>query len=376
MLRFLLVLLCLSYFMPAAANAHEITVESNIREVTVYTNRAKLTRHAVVEVPAGAHTLIFENMPVSLLPDSLRVDGSSVADVTFGALSHKVVANVELIEPREKEINDKIEAINDNKKAIEDKKKALSAKKSFLESLGNNATLRTNENIAEINLKPEQWGSAADTIHTGIADILRARQEHDIKLRELSKELTKLYTELNQVRTGRRNSYQISIPVEVSEDTSLKVDLSFQVPGASWRPIYDARLDTETGDLELIQYGAVRQNTGEDWNDVALVLSTAQPHRGAGLPDLNPMWVNIYDHRVMRKGRGANMLSAPSVGFAGAPMEEALSLEDSEGRFYATDAAAVRKEKAASFVAAKIETGGFVSEYVIAGRKNRNRRLC
>ncbi|MGH7274729.1 MAG: DUF4139 domain-containing protein, partial [Nitrospiria bacterium] len=58
-------------------------------------------------------------------------------------------------------------------------------------------------------------------------------------------------------------------------------------------PLYDARLDEEGEKVTLTQLGEVRQNTGEDWLDVNLTLSTAQPAEGVQIPELEPWFIDI-----------------------------------------------------------------------------------
>ncbi len=365
MKRFLLSCSVLAVIAATPVQAAEIPADSRLTAATVYSGRATLTRHAVIQVPAGSHTLVFKNLSSELLPDSLRAEGSAVGKVTFGALSHKLVAGADLVAPREKELSDMLTVFGDQRKSIEAEKQALLDKKAFLTTLGQQGALRTQENIAEINLKPDQWTGAAKALYSETADTLKSLIAQDSMLRELDKQINKVQGELNQLRTGQRNTYEVTLPLESSAPTELGIDLSYQIPGASWSPLYDARLDTNSGKLELIQYGAVRQNSGEDWTDVALTLSTAQPQRGTGLPDLTPFWLSLFERQQYGGARQFNDISSNIVGSASksaAPMAPAMEM--------AMDSAVMAPEpirEKAEFVAATIETGGFVSEYKIPG---------
>jgi uncharacterized protein (TIGR02231 family) len=67
------------------------------------------------------------------------------------------------------------------------------------------------------------------------------------------------------------------------------------VRNARWTPLYDARLDTGAKDrkpaLELVRRAEITQNTGEDWSNVALSVSTVRTARGGNAPDLNSLIV-------------------------------------------------------------------------------------
>lgn len=364
MTRRLPLFLGLLAFLPLPATAADFPVDSTLTAATVYPSRATLTRQAVVEVPAGAHKVVFEGLPANIMTDSIRAEGVSGGGVTLGAITHKQVMAEELTAPREQALTGQLEDLQDQKSLIEADKKALSVKSEFLKSLGKHAGARTNEEIADINLDPEEWAAAAESLHAGLAENFKADLGYDIKIRALDRQIAKVKAELAQLRTGQRYVYEVAVPLEAESTTALTLDLSYQVPNASWRPLYDARLDTESGDLTLIQYGAVRQNTGEDWTDVALTLSTAQPHRGTDLPPLHPMWVNVYDDTIRPMGKSSrNMAAAPQAMMA---MEMDASVAEAEDPLERWRRIQETREET-KFAAAEINTGGFVSEYVIPG---------
>ncbi|OFW88073.1 MAG: hypothetical protein A3B66_07085 [Alphaproteobacteria bacterium RIFCSPHIGHO2_02_FULL_46_13] len=348
-------------FLTTPAYADAIAVEnSKIIKAIVYTDRATVTREAKVSVPAGSHSITFKGLPTTILPDSLRAEGEALAKVKFGAVTYKEVMAEEIAEPRKNELNAQIETLNDQLNILNGEKAALDAKRTFLTTIGTQAALRTNENIAEMNLKPEQWTAAAQTLFTSLNDVQTASVANNAKVRDLNKKILALQNELNDLGNGQYSTYTVTIPLETPTSTELTLDLSYQVSNASWNPVYDARIDTETAKLQLIQYGAVRQNSGEEWTGVALTLSTAQPQRGTGLPDLQPLWVNIFNPvaygGAISSMSNRDMASDSAMPVPAAPQMLAKSAAPAE----------MVKEKA-EFVTANITTGGFVSEYKIPG---------
>ena len=345
---------------PASLMAAEIEADSTLTAATVYANRATLTRRAVIDIPAGEHTVIFKNMTPSMMTDSLRAEGEANGNIIMGALTHKMETSIDLVAPREKELNDQILKLMDQIKVLEAEKAAISTKQDFINSLGEQAVMRENESIAEMQLNPESWAAAANTIHSQTSENLKAALALDNQIRDLNEQIQKLRTDMNQLRTGNKTTYTVSLPIEADRASKLTVDLSYQIPNATWQPLYDARLNTETEELELIQYGAVRQNTGEDWSDVKLTLSTAQPQRGATLPPLNAMWVSLRDNKLRQSRSFAKM--ARNEMLSAAPQAASLAEADYE---LADDGMALNKEIVMQ--TAEIKTGGFVSEYIIPG---------
>lgn len=340
----------------ASPSAHAATIEADsaITAATVFADRATLTRKTTIDIPAGAHEVTFENLPIRLYPDSLRVEGKGGASVILGALSHKVINQADLIVPREKEISDQIRILDDRKLIINAEIEALSQKKAFFTNLMGKASERSREEIADFNLKPDQWTGAAAAVADGIEEAQKNTVLKQLEMRKIDEELAKLRQDLNQLRTGSKQSYTVALPVEAKSATRLSLELIYQMPNATWRPVYDARLDTKTGKLEIVQYGAVTQRTGEDWTDINLTLSTARPHRGASLPPLQPMWVDL-GQAYAKRSRGMAESSMMAQNLA-APMAADMAME-----------AEIMEERDAVMRTATIDTGGFTAEYHIPG---------
>ncbi|KAH7693013.1 Conserved hypothetical protein CHP02231 [Aphelenchoides avenae] len=77
------------------------------------------------------------------------------------------------------------------------------------------------------------------------------------------------------------------------------MDLTYQVYDASWTPSYDVRITTDPvattkAQMKLYYFGNIRQNTGEEWKDVQLVLSTAQPRLAGPLPKLGTLRAKFH----------------------------------------------------------------------------------
>lgn len=358
--RFLIALPLTMLALPAWAE--EIVAQSHVSAVTVFADRATVTRTAQIDLPKGANTVVFEGLPETLFSDSLRTEGESQADVVLGALESKTVSSAELAAPRERELNTKLQSLQDQRALVVADQGALQQKQTFLQTLGQQGALRSKENIAAIDLKPEQWTGAANALSASVSDTLRALAGKDVELRNLDEQIAAVEQDLSQLQTGAHSSVEVRIPVESNAAAKLSVRVSYQVPNAAWAPIYDARLETASGKLSLVQYGEVRQNTGEDWSNVKLTLSTAQPARGAALPALDPMWVNLYAPYAARRLSTMEFDKARSnmAGQVAAPMAADAMMEMAV-------AAPAPAMKAASFVAATLNAGGYVTEYGIAG---------
>jgi len=65
------------------------------------------------------------------------------------------------------------------------------------------------------------------------------------------------------------------------------IEVTSFTEAASWRPVYDMRLDREAGRLDMERGVIVSQASGEDWRGIDLVLSTARPSERS---EPSPLW--------------------------------------------------------------------------------------
>ncbi len=285
-----------AFALPALAD--DIKVESAIKSAIVYSDRATVTRTATVQIPPGAHNLVFSGLPMKIFTNSLRIGGTAQASVTFGALSHKtetsedfVVAGVQALADRKQEI---VNAIN----LYQVERSALAEANSFITNWAKQANAKDDgDDATPLDLNPEKWIAASDGLSAKMLANMKAQLALDLKIAEENKKLEKIDADLNQFLSDQKQSYTVTVPFESDKAASLNVELSYQIADVGWQPTYDARLDVEAKKLELVQYGSVWQRTGEEWNGIALSLSTAQPSRGASLPQLNPIWLSILAPR-------------------------------------------------------------------------------
>jgi uncharacterized protein (TIGR02231 family) len=364
------VFLLAPFIVPSFLCAAPIKVDSRIEAVTVYADRAAVTRSAEVNLPAGASTLEFEGLPVSIITDALRAQGSSLVGVavTLGSVDSKIISSTEITAPRVRELNAALQDLMDKRAEAATQEGALSSKKKFLEALGQQAATVSNDNFTHLDLHADQWLAAGTALLNGTSEVLKAEAALAVSLRGMDQKITALREELQQLQAVGRGSLKVSIPVETKANTQFKIKLTYQIPSATWQPIYDARLDTASAKVALTQFGEVRQATGEEWKDVELTLSTATPARGAQPPSLRPAWISLYDARQPSGGYAA-MQSAMD----GAQAKSDFPTMKSTASMNAPPALALPEPPAyieATFQAATINAGGYVSEYKIPGNND------
>jgi uncharacterized protein (TIGR02231 family) len=266
-----------------------------ITHVTVFPDRALIQRRGSATLAAGAQSLVIGGLPATLERDSLRAAGRG----PVGSRIERVDAAPEYhpVAP-EATINALQAAIEDLERQLhllQARQQALRNQQSWLSSLGEHAATDLARGLAFNRLRPEDCGA----FFTFAADQARMLNEAEIDLQrqheQLQRDLQAKQRELAQLN-GLRSPDRLAATVEVTlpEPGAFTLDLSYIVPGASWTPQYDVRVDTDHREVTLAYQGLVRQHTGEDWQQVALTLSTARPSLAARVPDLEPWYLHAY----------------------------------------------------------------------------------
>ena len=102
------------------------------------------------------------------------------------------------------------------------------------------------------------------------------------------------------------------------------------------------RVNTEEETVRLRYQAMVRQNTGEDWREVELALSTAQPHISSNPPEINPLKLYRYIPSPVPVPKSQNIRLSRKASAGGSDMTRSAPAPMME----AAEAAPMRKQKA------------------------------
>ncbi len=288
--------------------AADLPVTAPIKAVTVFPDRAEVTRVVDVSLPAGATTLVIDNLPASLVPESVRVSGEGGKDVVIGSVETKPFYADAAVSEQERQLQAAIEALQDRRRSAEDRIASLQVQLDFIATIGRDMPSTANLEIQRGTMDPAKWQAAWTAMAGGAAEARAGMRTAEIEMRDIDAKTAKLQQELAQIQTGRSATVVARINLEAGAPESATLRLSYQLPDATWQPLYDARLDSEAGKMSLAQLGQVQQRTGEDWTGVALTLSTAQPSVGAVLPELDSWFVQVAQPQLagdLRRDLGA-----------------------------------------------------------------------
>ena len=270
------------------------TLDTRISEVTVYTDRALVTRRGTVALTGNETELTIASLPATIETDSVRATGSGTIAVRLLGVRSETVFSSEPVAYNIAELTQQILELQTQKRAIEDKLAARKIQLKFVEGLGEKTVASFSSSIAKQQIGLNETGEFLNFLGTNHLKYVSAIAQHHRQQRELDKQIQALQQQLLQVQTPHSlESLNIIVAIESSGSGNFELEISYVVILASWTPLYDLRVNTTTNQINLNYLAEVNQNTGENWTGVALTLSTAKPGLGSLPPKLEPWYVNI-----------------------------------------------------------------------------------
>ena len=290
----LLVLPILSY-----AQTEKI-VRSQIEKVTVFTQGAEVSRTGNVSLQSGDNLLVFERLSPYLDENSLQFSGKG--DYSILSLNFEIRYD----ESQQKE---KIAGLNEQ---LDQLSTQVKEKKDLL------AVSVSEENVLVSNTDFDSWqGMSVEQLEQGVnfvrkrlSEIKRQKQALRRDIEELNEQRQKLINELQSTRIAEaRPNALVVVKIRSEKAQNLTATLSYVVADAGWEAYYDLRVDDISKPLQIDYKANVTQNTGEDWSDVKLTLSTGNPYDDERLPVLRPWYLNFSSNRY---SRSAPLITRPA----------------------------------------------------------------
>lgn len=294
---------------------------TTIESVTVYPDRARVTRRGTALLGPGLHELELPDLPLELLPDSCRVAARSFAGVRLLGTEVRAVRHVE--PPREElaRATAEVEQLREEQAALAAREQSIGTRRDFLTSFATNAGIQLARGLSQATVGLDAGRQAAGFLSEQLAALDEDARATARGQREVGKRLRVAEERAAALAAERgRKTHSALVTLEVAEDApaaaEVEVNLGYQVPHAGWKPVYDLRLTEQDGAprLEVSYQASITQRTGESWEGVSLSVSTARPAQAATPPELEPWFVDVERYEPAFSASAAEGM--PRVGAA------------------------------------------------------------
>lgn len=279
---------------PAAeAPASEPTSAPNkIVTVTVYHGNALVTRSVDVPQGTGLTELVVRPLPPQTIDSSLFTEGTDGLRVLTTRIRTRAVMDDTRAEVRAKQ--DQISQLNNKNQEIQKQQEVITQNLALLGKL-EAFTSATMQQLTDKGVL-----SAENTIK--LASYVMEQRQTDAKqqvalqqqLATNQQQIEFLQRQLAELTSGASHTEREAVIVlDKNNAAPGKVRLNYLVNSATWQPQYKLRAGAEKDPVQVEYLAAIQQQTGEDWSDVELVLSTAQPMLNAAPPELLALNITV-----------------------------------------------------------------------------------
>lgn len=281
---FLLLLLSLPI---VAQDKNDFVLKTDVSEATVFINGAQVIRKKSIDLLSGKSTIKFSNL-------SPYIDGKSVqfkvnSQVMVLSVNHQLnfidslkrSNDLDKFESQLTTLNDKIKVENTNLDIIKEELSFLNANR----NIGGTA-----QGINLVTLK-----ETASYYHERVSALKFKEIEVNKSLYKLNKEKTNIEQQANILgKLKTTPTGEVLVKLDSKAAVKCDMELSYIVNNAGWYPSYDIRANTIEDPIELVYKAYIHQNTKEDWKNVKLKVSSANPNVGNVAPQLQTYLLNYY----------------------------------------------------------------------------------
>ncbi len=352
----------------STAWSQDFSATSKIDAVTVYPQGADVTRLATVELPQGAHRILLAGLPANIDPQSIRVEGEGTGKVEIASVDARdSYVGAAAADSEQLAIQKQITTLTDERALLDMTIADSNHQRTFLLNLADKQLTPQSTTDATKAINALELGSLLDLVGQKLALLAEKIQTSQARQREIDEQVNDFSQKLEQLHGNDRHQTDVAINVEAEAASALTLHVSYRVGQAGWQPYYDARLAIgKAGDptkLAIDRRAVVTQSTDETWQDVALVLSTAQPNGTTAAPDVGEQGIGLLQPPMTL---GAAAPVAPSEeSLADAPADAEPKVKD---RLQRSNSDLKKDEISIHQVQADIVQAGFQANYVIAGR--------
>jgi len=278
----ILAMTCLTVAM-AALGAEKQT--ATIERVTVFANGAQVERVKSVSLVAGEQVVTFTGMSPYMDTKSMQVKAKG--RLTVLGVSHRTAhpdssAQMQRLCQAEndvKEVERRIQLVKDEQDML----------------------------AAQLELVKANCSVAGRTVATPLANIKELNNyyaQEVLSVKKRSLELKDQERKLNEELTRKQATHDsiaklklkavTEIDVKVSAQQAGRADfnITYYVKNAGWFPSYDVRSNSTKEPLQLSYKANIYQNTKEEWKNIPVMLSSANPNRSNVAPELKTYWLD------------------------------------------------------------------------------------
>ncbi len=294
-----------------AEESDEKDVKSKIKKVTVFLSGAQVTRTGSFYLKPGPNKIIMEGVSPYIDGNTLQAKGVgdfTIMDVVFETHYPQPNQSAQPVKEMPVKIKRSMKYLRDSIAQVSLKLEELGANKEVYDMerkmLLNNGTVKgtgkVNDSIPLLKDAMTFFRSKMTEINMALFKIKKQQDKLNKQLNGMNARMSDLnnWRQHNQMVENPPSGpvYRIVTTINADKSVQGKLDVSYIVTQAGWKPSYDLKAPNMNSPIELSYKAEIHQNSGVDWARVPLTLSTGNPYSSHEKPVLGTWYLNYYTH--------------------------------------------------------------------------------
>lgn len=272
-------------FLPCLLFANEEQLPLKTKKVTVFLAGAQVSATAKANLKEGNNRLLFSDLSPNIQPNSIQVKGLNKVSVNAIQFDVTYLKQQDISEELQ-ELKEKLQTLKDQLAAKQSKIDALKTEESVLQQ-NKTISVEKNTSLEQLKAYSSYYRTRSEEINNSLYNLQKERQE-------LKTEINKIQMQIDNLEGKNRTSRgEISLTLNSEMPQNVNLEIIYLVEDAGWYPNYELRAKNTNTPIHFLYQANMYQNTGEDWKDVEVTLSTADPTLRNQKPNLLPYYLNF-----------------------------------------------------------------------------------
>lgn len=283
--------------LPSLSFSNKPKTPSSIKEVVVYLNGAQITRTASCQLIEGSNEVVFSGLSHKIDESSIQVSGLgpvSILSIAYGInYLEKSESNPKIKEwdSQVQQLEHEISKLKNNIAGLEEEEKVITSNR----IVNGDSQVLDLERMKQIG---QYYRERITKIKNEIFDI-------NLNINKIQRKIDELHRQLAEANNGSDSPQgEITITFDAPISTNLNITMNYMVKDAGWVPNYDIKSIGINAPLSLAYKGNVYQNTGQDWQNVKISLSTGNPVYNISKPMVDTKYLNFV-HAYQKRSTSA-----------------------------------------------------------------------
>ncbi len=303
---------------PTPEDPGTVGLSSEIKRVTVFSDRALVTREATAKVTGEPTVYAFKHLPGWVDDGSVRA-GASAGRIVEVRVGRSYLARD--TDPTYRKAEAEARALAMRMGALDDELTVLAAKTKQISDVQAFSMDKLPKDVLVDKLGVQNYASVVEYVTATLRETARARRAVEAERVELGPELAasqRRVAELKGLTQIEETTVYVTLQGAKAGAGDAALSLSYMLPGATWEPVHELRTDgAEASVVEVNSFAVVTQASGEDWSNAELAFSTQSSTAAVHIPELGALTLGDTRAATQTMERQSASFSRAETAFRG-----------------------------------------------------------